>query len=123
MPNISLMPGEWTLDNLIADTNDGIFIECNKSWSIDDKRVNFQFGTEIGWEIKNGKKGEMLKNPTYQGKTTEFWNSCDAICNEDHFILLGTPNCGKGQPMQSAAMSHGSAPARFRKVTVGVTKE
>lgn len=121
MTNISLMPGEWTLEDLIADTDDGILFDCNKSWSIDDKRINFQFGTEIAWEIKNGKKGSMLRNPTYQGKTTEFWNSCDAICNEEHFALWGTPNCGKGQPGQTAAMSHGCAPARFKNVTVGIT--
>lgn len=122
MPNISLMPGEWTLEDLIADTDDGILLDTNKSWSIDDKRINFQFATEIGWEIKNGKKGAILKNPTYQGKTTDFWNSCDAICNKEYFILWGTPNCGKGQPGQTASMSHGCAPARFRNVTVGVTQ-
>ncbi|PIE32432.1 peptidase C69 [candidate division KSB3 bacterium] len=120
MPNISLMPGTWTLDDLIADTDDGLLFDCNKSWSIDDKRVNFQFATEVAWEIKNGKKGQMFKNPTYQGITTEFWNACDGICNQDHFVLWGTPNCGKGQPGQTAAMSHGCAPARFRNVTVGV---
>ncbi len=122
MSNISLMPGEWTLEDLIADTDDGILLDTNKSWSIDDKRINFQFATEIGWEIKNGKKAAILKNPTYQGKTTEFWTSCDAICHEDDFVLWGTPNCGKGQPMQTASMSHGCAPARFRNVTVGVTQ-
>jgi len=123
MTNISLMPGDWTLDDLIADTDDGILIDCNKSWSIDDKRINFQFATEIAWEIKNGKKGQILKNPTYQGKTTEFWNSCDAICDDDHFVLWGTANCGKGQPGQTASMSHGCPPARFKNVTVGVTNQ
>lgn len=116
MTNISLMPGEWTLDDLIADTKDGVYLDTNKSWSIDQKRLNFQFGTEIAWEIKNGKKTRILKNPTYQGITPEFWNSCDAICNEDHFVLWGVTNCGKGQPGQTAEMSHGAAPARFRNV-------
>ncbi|MFQ5809227.1 MAG: TldD/PmbA family protein [Armatimonadota bacterium] len=120
MTNISLMPGEWTLDALIEDTRDGIFMDCNRSWSIDQQRVNFQFGTEIGWEIKNGKRTRMLKNPTYEGITTEFWNSCDAICDEDHFVLWGVPNCGKGEPSQTAQMSHGAAPTRFRNVKVGV---
>lgn len=118
MTNISLMPGDWTLDDLIADTKNGIYMDTNKSWSIDQKRLNFQFGTEIAWEIKNGKKTRILKNPTYQGITPEFWNSCDAICNADHFVLWGLTNCGKGQPGQTAEMSHGAAPARFRNIQV-----
>ena len=120
MTNMSLMPGDWTLEELIADTKDGVYMETNKSWSIDQQRVNFQFATEIAWEIKNGKKIQPLKNPSYQGITTEFWNSCDAICNEDYFVLWGLSNCGKGQPGQVAQMSHGAAPARFRNVKVGV---
>jgi len=118
MTNISLMPGEWTLDDLIADTKDGIYMDTNRSWSIDQQRLNFQFGAEIAWEIKNGKKTQMLKNPVYQAITPVFWNSCDAICNEDHFVLWGLANCGKGQPGQTAEMSHGAAPARFRNVQV-----
>jgi len=120
MTNISLMPGEWTLEALIEDTKDGILMDHNRSWSIDQQRVNFQFGTEIGWEIKNGKRARMVKNPTYEGITPEFWNSCDAICDEDHFVLWGVPNCGKGEPSQTARMSHGAAPTRFRNVKVGV---
>lgn len=118
--NLSLMPGEADLDALIADTKDGVYMACNKSWSIDQQRLNFQFGTEIAWEIKKGKLGRMLKNPTYQGITPEFWQSCDAVCNANHWQLWGVSNCGKGQPMQVAAMSHGASPARFRRVTVGV---
>ena len=95
----------------------------NKSWSIDQKRLNFQFGTEIAWEIKRGKPGRIYKNPTYQGITPEFWGSCDAICNEDRWKLWGVPSCGKGQPSQTAEMSHGAAPARFRNVTVGIVKK
>ena len=93
--------------------------ETNRSWSIDDKRYNFQFGCEIGWEIKGGKLGRMLKNPSYSGITTEFWNSMDAICSRDQWTLWGTPNCGKGQPMQTMGTGHGAAPARFRNVKVG----
>jgi len=122
MTNVSIEPGTWELDDLIADTDDGIFMESNRSWSIDDKRYNFQFGTEIGYEIKNGKKGKMLRNCTYTGITPEFWNSCDAVCNENHWIMWGTPNCGKGQPGQVAHTGHGAAPARFRNVKVGVMK-
>ncbi len=120
MTNISLMPGTWTLDKLISDTKDGVYMETNRSWSIDQRRINFQFGTELAWEIKKGKRTRPLKNATYQGKTTEFWNSCDAICDAHHFVLWGLVNCYKGQPGQYAAMSHGAAPARFRKVKIGV---
>jgi len=122
MVNVSLEPGTWTLDDLIADTEDGIFMDSNRSWSIDDKRYNFQFGTEIGYEIKNGKMGRLLRNCTYTGITPEFWNSCDAVCNADHWVMWGTPNCGKGQPSQVAHTGHGTAPARFRNVKVGVLK-
>ncbi len=120
MTNISLEPGTWDVDDMIADTDDGIFIDTNRSWSIDDMRLNFQFGTEIGWEIKNGKRGRLLKNCTYAGITPDFWNSCDAIANQKHWIMWGTPNCGKGEPGQVMGTGHGAAPARFRNVRVGV---
>jgi TldD protein len=121
MTNVSILPGEkpLTLEQLIASTDYGILLQTNKSWSIDDKRYNFQFGTEIGWEIKNGKRTRMLKNPSYSGITTEFWNSMDAICSKDEWTLWGTPNCGKGQPQQVMGTGHGAAPARFRNVKVG----
>src|SRR5216683_1034976 len=119
MTNVSLLPGTWDYDDLIADTHDGILMETNRSWSIDDRRYQFQFSTEIGWEIKGGKKVRMLKNPSYSGITTEFWNSCDAICKFDHWTLWGTPNCGKGQPMQTMGTGHGASPARFRNVRIG----
>jgi TldD protein len=115
--NLSLMPGTWDLEDLIADTEDGILCDTVKMWSIDQRRLNFQFTTEIGWEIRGGRRGRMLRNPTYQGTTPEFWRSCDAICDERYFELWGVPNCGKGNPMQVAEMSHGAAPARFRGVT------
>ena len=123
MTNVSVMPGDaGTLDDLIADTDDGILMDTNRSWSIDDKRFNFQFGTEIGWEIKKGKRRDMVRNPTYTGLTPEFWGSCDAICSESEWVMWGTPNCGKGQPGQGAHTGHGAAPARFRDVRVGVIK-
>jgi TldD protein len=120
MTNISILPGKWKPEDLIADTDDGIYFETNRSWSIDDRRYHFQFSTEIGWEIKNGKKAGMIKSPSYSGITTEFWNSCDAICSREYWTLWGTPNCGKGQPMQTMGTGHGAAPARFRNVKVGV---
>ena len=121
MTNISILPGEkpLSLDQLISSTDHGILFQTNRSWSIDDKRYNFQFGTEIGWEIKNGKRTRMLKNPSYSGFTTGFWNSMDAICSRDEWTLWGTPNCGKGQPQQVMGTGHGAAPARFRGVRVG----
>jgi TldD protein len=119
MTNISLLPGTWRSEDLIADTDDAILMETNRSWSIDDRRYQFQFSAEIGWEIKNGKKTRMLKNPSYSGITTEFWNSCDAICNADEWVLWGTPNCGKGQPMQTMGTGHGAAPSRFRNIHIG----
>ncbi len=122
MTNVSLEPGDWKFDDLIADTDDGIYMELNKSWSIDDKRLNFQFGTEMAYEIKNGKLGRMFKNATYTGITPQFWGSCDAICDANHWQVWGTPNCGKGQPGQVAHTGHGAAPARFRNVQVGVMK-
>jgi TldD protein len=122
MNNVSLLPGTWTLDDLIADTDDGIYMVTNKSWSIDDKRLNFQFGTELAYEIKKGKLGRIVKNATYTGMTPKFWAGCDAICNQDHWHVWGTPNCGKGQPGQVAHTGHGAAPARFRNVQVGVMK-
>jgi TldD protein len=122
MTNVSLQPGEWTLEDLIADTDEGIYMITNKSWSIDDKRLNFQFGTEMAYEIKKGRLGRMFKNATYTGITPQFWGGCDAICNADHWLIWGTANCGKGQPGQVAHTGHGAAPARFRNVQVGVMK-
>ena len=122
MTNVSLQPGAWSLDDLIADTESGIYLETNRSWSIDDRRYNFQFGAEVGREIKNGKLGRLLRNCTYTGITPEFWRSCDAVCGPQLWQLWGTPRCGKGQPGQIAHTSHGASPARFRRVRVGVLR-
>jgi TldD protein len=120
MTNINLESGPWRFEDLVADTDDGIYLQTNKSWSIDDKRLNFQFGTEIAWEIKGGKLGQMYKNATYTGITPEFWAGCDAICRE--WNVWGTPNCGKGEPGQTAHVGHGAAAARFRNVRAGVMR-
>ncbi len=119
MTNINLLPGQGSLDELIADTEEGLYVATVKSWSIDDKRLNFQFGQEAAWEVKNGRLGRMYKNPIYYGITPQFWNQCDAICGESEWRLWGVPNCGKGEPMQVAHVGHGVAPARFRNVRVG----
>ncbi len=118
MTNVSLLPGEQPLEELFGVPR-GIYMETNKSWSIDDKRYNFQFGCEIAWEIRHGRRVRMLKNPTYSGISTAFWNSCQAIANRDHWVLWGVPNCGKGQPEQVIGTGHGASPARFGKVRVG----
>ena len=120
MTNISIEPREGTLADLIGDTKDGIYMATNQSWSIDDKRVNFQFGCEIAWRIKDGRLTQMYRNPNYTGTTTEFWRSCDAVGGREDWTLWGTPNCGKGQPGQVARVGHGASPARFRGVQVGV---
>ncbi len=118
MTNINLEPGTWRLEDLIADTEHGLYLEMNRSWSIDDKRLNFQFGVEVCREIKNGQLGQLYKNANYTGITPEFWNACDAVCNADHWTLWGVTNCGKGQPMQLSHVGHGAAPARFRGIRV-----
>lgn len=118
--NLSLLPGTTPLEELFASTDDGVYMDVNKCWSIDQQRLNFQFGCEIAWEIKNGRRGRMLKNPTYQGITPEFWAACDAIADADDWDLWGVINCGKGRPGQRAEMSHGSSHARFRDVMTGV---
>jgi len=120
MNNVSLEPGEWSFEDLVADTRRGIYMDVNKSWSIDQLRYNFQFGTEFGWLIENGKMKKMVRNPTYQGMTPEFWGACDAICGFRDWTLWGLANCGKGEPGQTVCTAHGAAPARFRNVTVGV---
>jgi TldD protein len=120
MTNLHLDPGEGSFDDLLVDVDDGIYLETNKSWSIDDKRLNFQFGTQIAWEIKNGKLGRMLRDATYTGITPEFWGSLDAVAGPEAWHMQGLTNCGKGQPGQGAHVSHGASPARFRNVQVGV---
>ncbi|HHC08450.1 MAG TPA: TldD/PmbA family protein, partial [Actinobacteria bacterium] len=120
MTNVGLLPGDSSLDEIIADTKDGVYMATNRSWSIDDQRLNFQFGCEIAWEVKNGKLGRMLKNPTYTGITPRFWATLDRVAGEDEWVFWGTPNCGKGQPMQVAHTGHPAAPARFSRVRVGV---
>lgn len=120
MCNLNLLPGNVPFDGLFEDVKDGIYMESNRSWSIDDHRLNFQFGCEIAWEVKNGKRGKLLKNPTYAGMTPQFWNSCDAIADEKSWVAWGTPNCGKGEPMQTGRTAQCASPARFRNIQVGV---
>lgn len=122
MVNISLESGDWTLDEIIRDTKDGIFMESPKSWSLDDKRLNFHFSTEYAYEIKDGAITRLLKNPAYTDMTTHFWNACDAVSGKGagEWHLWGMPSCAKGEPVQIAHVAHGAAPARFRNIKVGV---
>jgi TldD protein len=120
MTNLHLEPGAGTLEDLLADVEEGVYLETNRSWSIDDKRLNFQFGTQVAWEIKRGRLGRMLRDATYTGITPLFWGSLDAVAGPEAWRMQGLTNCGKGQPGQSAHVSHGAAPARFRNVRIGV---
>jgi TldD protein len=121
MTNVNLEPGDaGSLDDLIADTEDALLIETNRSWSIDNRRLNFQFEGEAAWEIRNGERGRLLRNPSYAGVTPEFWGSCDAVCSPAEWTLISLLDCGKGEPGQVMRVSHGAAPARFRDVEVGV---
>jgi len=121
MTNVNLEPGDaGTLEELIAGTEQGLLIDTNRSWSIDDQRLHFQFEGEAAWEIRNGERGRLLRNPSYAGVTPAFWASCDAVCSPSEWRLASLLDCGKGEPGQTIRVSHGSAPARFRNVEVGV---
>lgn len=122
MTTVSIEPGEHTLEEMIESVKDGLMIDWNKSWSIDDKRLNFQFGTEMGWRIKNGKIVEVVKNPIYYDITTEFWHKLDMVGNKDYKVLFGVPNCGKGEPGQTMRVAHETVPVLFRKVKVGSSR-
>jgi TldD protein len=118
MTNVDLLPGELPFDELLEDIDDGVYLETNRSWSIDDKRLNFQFGTEVGRRIVRGELGELVRNPLYSGMTPEFWNSMDAVGDRSTWHLWGVTNCGKGQPGQVARVGHGAPAARFRDIAV-----
>ena len=121
MTNVSLEPGEaGSLADLLADTGEGLYLETNRSWSIDDRRLHFQFATEVAYEITGGTLGRLLRSPSYAGVTPRFWSSLDAVCGPDEWSLWGVTNCGKAEPGQTMAVSHGAAPARFRDIEVGV---
>jgi TldD protein len=121
MTNVNLEPGDaGTLDDLIAATDDGLLIDTNRSWSIDNRRLHFQFEGEAAWEIAGGERGRLLRNPSYAGVTPRFWASCDAVCSPSEWGLVSLLDCGKGEPGQVMRVSHGCAPARFRDVEVGV---
>jgi TldD protein len=119
MNNVSLQPQEGDRESIVADTDDGYLFLTNRSWSIDDRRLNFQFGCEVAYEIHGGQLGRMYRNPTYAGRTPDFWGSCDALGGPSDWKVWGVPNCGKGQPSQTARVAHGAPTGRFR-ATLGV---
>jgi TldD protein len=118
MTNVNLEPGTSSLEEMIATTEHGVYLETNRSWSIDDVRLNFQFGTQNAWEIVDGKKTRLVRNALYSGRTPEFWRSCDAVAGPSEWRMWGVVNCGKGQPTQLMHVGHGAAPCRFREVRV-----
>jgi TldD protein len=121
MTNVNVEPGDaGSLADLLADTDDGLYFETNRSWSIDDRRLQFQFATEVCREIRGGELGRLYRNGSYAGLTPRFWGSLDAVCGPQEWRLWGLTNCGKGEPGQVMEVSHGAAPARFRDVQVGV---
>jgi TldD protein len=122
MTNVGLVPGESNLAEMVASTERGVYLATNRSWSIDDKRLNFQFGCEIAWEVVDGELGRMLRNPTYTGITPRFWGSLAQLAGPEEFVPWGTPNCGKGQPLQIGHTGHPAGPARFTGVRVGVRR-
>jgi TldD protein len=119
MVNVSLEPRQGSFEDLIADTADGLLFDTNKSWSIDDLRLNFQFSCELVWEIKHGKRARLFRDARYTGVTPEFWSRCDAICGPEEARIWGLSTCGKGDPIQSMQVAHGAPPARFRRIEVG----
>ena len=122
MTTVSIEPGMHSLEEMIGSVKDGLLIDWNKSWSIDDKRLNFQFGTEIGWRIKNGKIVEVVKNPIYYDITTKFWHKMNMVGKKEHAVLFGVPNCGKGEPGQTMRVAHETVPVLFRNVNVGSSR-
>jgi TldD protein len=120
MPNVWLEPGkaETSLEDLISGVDDGILIEGDGSFSIDQQRYNFQFGGDAFWAIKGGKKQGMIAQVAYQSRTTDFWQACDGIAGPSYWQQWGAPNDGKGEPTQINSVSHGCSPARVRRINV-----
>ena len=118
MANLNLEPGDSTLDEMISSVERGVYVETNKSWSIDDYRNKFQFGMEYGKLIENGKLTKTVKNPNYRGVTTPFWNKLKMVGDESTFEVFGTPNCGKGEPNQVIRVGHATPACLFENIEV-----
>ncbi|MDM7914583.1 MAG: TldD/PmbA family protein [Candidatus Eisenbacteria bacterium] len=118
MANLNLQAGSSTLEEMIAAVEDGVYMKTNRSWSIDDSRNKFQFGCEWGQRIENGKLTTIVKNPNYRGISATFWRSLKMVGNEASFLVMGTPNCGKGEPNQVIRVGHASPACMFTGVDV-----
>ncbi len=118
MGNINMEPGETSFTEMINSVEDGILLETNNSWSIDDYRNKFQFGCEKGTIIKNGELKEVVKNSNYRGVTTEFWHNLDMVGDRASFSILGTANCGKGEPNQTIFVGHATPPCLFKNIDI-----
>ena len=118
MTNISLLPGNVTLSDLIGRLDRGLLLEGTQSWSMSEDRKNFDFGVQYASEIRNGKIGRVVRNAGYTGNNLAFWRSCEAIAGEHEAYMLNVPNCGKGMPGQSMSTGHRTSPALFRNVEV-----
>ncbi len=118
MANLNLEPGDSSFEEIISSVESGIYMESNRSWSIDDYRNKFQFGCEYGKLIENGKLTKTVKNPNYRGVTTPFWNNLSMVGNSSTFEVFGTPNCGKGEPNQSVRVGHASPTCLFKNIEV-----
>ncbi|HUB39863.1 MAG TPA: TldD/PmbA family protein [Streptosporangiaceae bacterium] len=117
--NVFLEPGTCTTDELLDRMGNGYYLDDNRSWSIDSQRLNFQFGTEVAWEVRNGKRGRLVRDFSYGGITPQFWGSFEASAGPAEFATFGMP-CGKGEPKEWGFLSHGAAPSLFRNVRIGV---
>ncbi len=118
MANINVEPGNSSFQDIISSIEDGIYVESNRSWSIDDYRNKFQFGCEFGKRIKNGELTETLRNPNYRGVTQSFWKNLTHVGTADTFAVYGTPYCGKGEPNQSVRVGHASPVCAFKDIEV-----
>jgi TldD protein len=110
MVNLSLEPGNSSLEEMVAGVDDGLYLETPSSWSLDDKRMNFHFSAELCREIKGGKLGDLRKGASFQGRTPSFWGSVQAVGGPDEWHLRGFPHCAKGEPLQLCPVSHGASP-------------
>ncbi|MGD1905889.1 MAG: TldD/PmbA family protein [Leptolyngbyaceae cyanobacterium] len=118
MANINLEPGDRSFTELVGAISDGVYMEANRSWSIDDQRHKFQFGCEYARRIRNGQLAEVLRNPNYRATTPQFWHSLVQVGNRASWQAFGTPFCGKGEPNQIIRVGHGSPVCAFENIEV-----
>ncbi len=117
--HVFLEPGEGSTDELLERMGDGYYIDDNRSWSIDSRRMSFQFGTEVAWEVRGGRRTRLVRDFSYGGLTPQFWGSVEAVAGPEEFRIFGMP-CGKGEPKEWGFLSHGAAPTLVRDVRIGV---